>query len=79
MLSAFSNRQWGLSTNDPGNGEGIFYYPVTCNPVIALANIIIIGYNCDVVVEKIGTTSCEIDSSDGTYKDKYRVIVIGRN
>lgn len=71
--------QWGLSTNDHGNGEGIFYYPVTCNPVIALANIIIIGYNCDVVVKKLGTTSCEIDSSDGTYNDKYRVIVIGRN
>ena len=74
-----SSRQWGLSTNDPGEGEGIFYYPVTCNPFIALANIIMIGHNCDVVVKKLGTTSCAIDSSDGTYKNKYRVVVIGRN
>lgn len=72
-------RQWGLSTNDPGDGEGIFKYPVTCNPFVALANIIMIGYNCDVAVKKLGKTSCAIDSSDGTYNNKYRVVVIGRN
>ena len=72
-------QQWGLSGEDPGDDYAIFRYPVTCNPLIALANTIMIGLNCDAVVIKLGKTSCEIDSSNGNYQNKYRVVVIGWN
>lgn len=76
--------QWGLSTNDPGMGGGIFYYPVTCNPFIALAgptDIVIAGSNSakDAIITELGTTSCAIDSTPAEYKSAYRVVVIGRN
>ena len=74
--------QWGLSTNDPGSGGGIFHYPVTFNPFIALAGTTL-GNNdtlaCDAVITKLEMTSCTIDSTPAGYKSNYRVIVIGRN
>ena len=74
--------QWGLSTNDPGMGGGVFYYPVTFNPFIALAGAIALGVNNyanDAVVKNLGTTSCTIDSTPAAYTGAYRVVVIGRN
>lgn len=74
--------QWGLSTNDPGMGGATFYYPVTCNPFIALAGTTKLGTagmpTNDAVVTEIGTTSCTIDSTPAEYTGTYRVVVIGR-
>ena len=78
----YANKQWGLSTNDPGMGAAVFYYPVTFNPFIALAGAIELGVNNyanDAVVKKLGTTSCTIDSTPSAYTSPYRVVVIGRN
>ncbi len=63
-------------------GEAIFYYPVTCNPLIALAGTTILGGNAqanDAVITELGTTSCKIDSTAAEYKSAYKVIVIGQN
>ena len=77
------NKQWGLSTNDPGMGGGVFYYPVTCNPFTALAGTTTLGTGNaparDAVVKQLKMTSCTIDSTVATYTDTYRVVVIGRN
>ena len=74
--------QWGLSTNDPGMGGATFYYPVTCNPFIALAGTTKLGTagmpTNDAVVTEIGTTSCTIDSTPAEYTGTYRVVVIGK-
>ena len=74
--------QWGLSTNDPGMGGATFYYPVTCNPFIALVGTTKLGTagmpTNDAVVTEIGTTSCTIDSTPAEYTGTYRVVVIGR-
>lgn len=79
----YANKQWGLSTNDPGSGGGIFHYPVTFNPFIALAGTTTLGNNdtlaYDAVITKLEMTSCTIDSTPAGYKSNYRVIVIGWN
>lgn len=76
------NRQWGLSTNDPGMGGTVFHYPVTFNPFIALAGATKLGAGNasanDAVVTELGTTSCTIDSTPVAYTGAYRVVVIGR-
>lgn len=73
--------QWGLSTKDVGNARAIFQYPVTCNPLIALAGTISLGPTSanDAVILKLGMTSCEIDCTNGNYQNIYRVVVIGWN
>lgn len=74
--------QWGLSTNDPGMGAGVFYYPVTFNPSFALAGPANSGANNianDAIVKKLETASCTIDSTSAAYTGAYRVVVIGRN
>lgn len=73
--------QWGLSTKDVGNARAIFQYPVTCNPLIALAGTISLGPTSanDAVILELGMTSCEIDCTNGEYQNIYRVVVIGRN
>ena len=83
MLLSLVSKQWGLSTNDPGSGGGIFHYPVTFNPFIALAGTTTLGNNdtlaYDAVITKLEMTSCTIDSTPAGYKSNYRVIVIGWN
>ena len=78
-----NSKQWGLSTNDPGMGGAVFYYPVTFNPSIALAGTTTLGVGNgparDAVVTKLGTTSCTIDSTVAAYTGAYRVVVIGRS
>lgn len=75
--------QWGLSTNDPGMGGAVFYYPVTCNPFIALAGTTKLGTagmpTNDAVVTELGTISCTIDSTPAEYTSTYRVAVVGRS
>lgn len=78
----FAFEQWGLSTNDPGMGAGVFYYPVTFNPSFALAGPANSGANNianDAIVKKLETASCTIDSTPAAYTGAYRVVVIGRN
>lgn len=72
--------QYGLSAKDPGAGSTIFYYPITCNPLIALAGTTELReYPVDAIITELGMASCEIDSSNGVYTSTYRVVVIGRN
>lgn len=74
--------QWGNSTNDPGMGAAVFYFPVTCNPCIALAGTTKLGLNNyvnDAVIRSFETTECKIDSTSANYAGNFRVVVIGRN
>ena len=73
-------KQWGLSGNDPGMGGGIFTYPLSCTPLIALANPSELGTNDlpnDAVITTTYNTSCVIDSTRTGYNGAYRVILIG--
>ena len=65
-------------------GGAVFHYPVTFNPLIALAGATRLGVDGsasanDAVVTKLGTTSCTIDSTPAAYTSPYRVVVVGRN
>ena len=74
--------QWGTSTNDPGMGAAVFYFPVTCNPCIALAGTTKLGsnnYANDAVIRSFETTECKIDSTNANYVGNFEVVVIGRN
>lgn len=72
--------QCGLSAKDPGAGSAIFYYPITCNPLIALAGTTELKpYPVDAIITELGMASCKINSSNGDYTGTYRVVVIGRN
>lgn len=72
--------QYGLSAKDPGEGSAIFYYPITCNPLIALAEITELNvYLASAIITELGMASCKIDCSNDEYKSTYRVVVIGRN
>ena len=64
-------------------GGATFYYPVTCNPFIALAGTTKLGTagepTNDAVVTDLGQISCTIDSTPVGYMNAYRVVVIGKN
>ena len=63
-------------------GVAVFYFPVTCNPCIALAGTTLLGsnnYANDAVISSFETTECKIDSTSANYAGNFRVVVIGRN
>ena len=63
-------------------GDAVFYFPVTCNPCIALAGTTKLGsnnYANDAVIISFETTECKIDSSNANYVGNFEVVVIGRN
>lgn len=61
-------------------GGGIFTYPLSCTPLIALANPSELGTNDlpnDAVIMTTYNTSCVIDSTRTEYNGAYKVILIG--
>ena len=71
--------QWGLTSEDPGTGDGTFMHPITFSeqPFQAIAC-------CAIVANAEGTAVIEMYNNRtvcdnfGMYKGAYRVIVIGK-